>query len=448
MLFKMQTSRRLRCRWCLPLLALLMASPAMAQLRLPGGLGGGLPTSLPGGLGGLGEPVRRLSEARSLEQALAQVPLQALRQSTVTELLRRHGDQLEADAAGEPVVRGELLLAGASPAQLDAARALGFRLLRVQPLDGLDDRLLVLAPPRGRSLADAAALLRALDPTLTVDFNHLYTRSGTVDGPTPAAAASGDAPPSRVGLIDGGVDRRHPALRALPMQLWGCDGQALASQHGTAVASLLLAGEASGAAAPRLFAADIYCDGATGGATAQLAGALAWMAREQVPVVNISLVGPANRVLERAVRALVERGHLLVAAVGNDGPAAPPLFPAAYPGVVGVTGVGAQRRVLPEAAQGPQVAFAAQGAELLAARAGERGHSAVRGTSFAAPQVARLLARLLPRPDAAAAQQALLRLQAVAIDLGTPGRDEVYGWGLAQDPTLSAAADRPAATRP
>ena len=165
-------------------------------------------------------------------------------------------------------------------------------------------------------------------------------------------------------------------------------------------------------------------------------------------MVNISLVGPANRVLERAVRALVDRGHLLVAAVGNDGPAAPPLYPAAYPGVVGVTGIGAQRRVLPEAAQGPQVAFAAPGADLMAGQAGERGQRAVRGTSYDAPQVARLLARLLPRPDPAAAQQALLRLQAVAIDLGAPGRDDVYGWGLTQDPALSAAADSPDAVRP
>ena len=438
------------CRRCaavtaLLTLALLSAGPAMAQLRLPGGLPGGQP----GGLGGLTEPVRRLTEARSLEQVLAQTPLQELRQRTVSELLRRHSDQLEADAAGEPVVRGELLLAGASAAQVDAALRLGFRVLREQALEGLDDRLLVLSPPRGHSLAEAAALLRALDPLLTVDFNHLYQRSGAA-GPavSPVSTMGSAAPPLRIGLVDGGIDRRHPQLRALTAQQWGCDGRPVASPHGTAVASLLVAQEANGAVTPQLYVADIYCDGATGGATAKLAGALAWMAREQVPVVNLSLVGPANRVLERAVRALISRGHLLVAAVGNDGPAAAPLYPAAYPGVVGVTGVGTQRRVLPEAAQGPHVAFAALGAEVLAARSGERGLSTVRGTSFAAPQVARVLARLLPRPDVDAAQQALQRLQAAAIDLGAPGRDDVYGWGLVQDPMLSAAIATPGAARP
>ena len=56
-------------------------------------------------------------------------------------------------------------------------------------------------------------------------------------------------------------------------------------------------------------------------------------------MINVSLVGPRNALLERVVASLVSRGHLIVAAVGNDGPAAPPLYPAAYDGVVGVTAV-------------------------------------------------------------------------------------------------------------
>ena len=45
--------------------------------------------------------------------------------------------------------------------------------------------------------------------------------------------------------------------------------------------------------------------------------------------MNISLVGPRNALIERAVSAAQRRGVILVAAVGNDGPAAPPLYPAA-----------------------------------------------------------------------------------------------------------------------
>jgi subtilisin family serine protease len=146
-------------------------------------------------------------------------------------------------------------------------------------------------------------------------------------------------------------------------------------------------------------------------------------------VINVSLVGPANRTLESVVAGAVARGYLIVAAVGNDGPAAPPLYPAAWPGVIGVTGVDARHRVLPEAERGPQVKFAAPGADMTAART-PQGYALVRGTSFAAPIVAGVLAQMLRSPDKAAAEQALADLERRALHLGSPGVDPVYGYGL------------------
>jgi hypothetical protein len=40
------------------------------------------------------------------------------------------------------------------------------------------------------------------------------------------------------------------------------------------------------------------------------------MAREHVAVINVSLVGPRNALLERVVKTLVGRGYIIVAAVG------------------------------------------------------------------------------------------------------------------------------------
>jgi subtilisin family serine protease len=153
------------------------------------------------------------------------------------------------------------------------------------------------------------------------------------------------------------------------------------------------------------------------------------MAQEQVSVINVSLVGPKNILLERVVNALLARGHVLVAAVGNDGPAAPPLYPAAYDGVVGVTAVDSRRRVLIEAERGPQVTFAALGADIKAANL-DHGYSEVRGTSFAAPTVAALLAAPLLAPDKDAARAAIAQLAKSAIDLGPAGKDFTYGFGL------------------
>ena len=414
-------------------LALALAAPARAQLGLPRVT---LPT-LPRELPRIGAVVAPAGD--TLAQGLA--PLQSLRRDTVRALLRDHPDTLEADPAGEPMRRGELVLAAPAAATLAAAVGAGFVVLREQAWPELDLREVVLRAPPGVPTAEALARLRALDPQLRADFNHLYTRSGEVgevgaDAPASAAAAAAAAGPApntrRVGLIDSGVERGHAAFRGAELRGWGCAGAAVPSPHGTAVASLLIgrdaafAGVLPGAA---LYAADIYCGDPAAGTVETIVQALAWLDREQVGVVNISLVGPANRLLERAVRAMTRKGHLLVAAVGNDGPAAPPLYPASYPDVVGVTAVTPVRRALPEAAQGPQVMFAAPGAELAVAR-GAGGYVVARGTSFAAPLVAGLLAESLPTPDPGLAAAALRRVMAQAIDLGAPGRDPVFGIGL------------------
>jgi len=175
---------------------------------------------------------------------------------------------------------------------------------------------------------------------------------------------------------------------------------------------------AGGAPGADLRVADIYGGQAEGGSSTALAQALAWMIEQRVGVVNVSLVGPRNALVERAIQRAQARGLTVVAAVGNDGPAAPPLYPAAYDGVIGVTAVNARDQVLPEAARGPQVAFAAPGADMAAAAPAGRWTS-VRGTSFAAPIVAGLVARQ--------GQAALARS---AADLGARGRDAVYGQGL------------------
>lgn len=365
------------------------------------------------------------------------VPLQQLRARTVQDLLRQYGAVLEADPLGDPVRRQELLWISPPPTVLKSALALGFAVLREHSLPELDLREVVLRPPPGMATAQALAQLRVLAPDVEADFNHVYTRSGSAgNGAATARAGTAAAATLRVGLVDGGIDQRHAALRGATVHLWGCGGVPYPSAHGTAIASLLAGREtafAGSAAGTTLFAADIYCGQPADGAAESIALALAWMARENVAVINISLVGPGNRLLERAVQAMVRKGFLLVAAVGNDGPAAPPLYPAAYAGVVGVTAVSQERKVLPEAAQGPQVMFAALGAGVAVAEPGG-GYTLARGTSFAAPRVAALLAQSLAAPGPDAASAALARLAATAIDLGAAGRDPVFGYGLVGAP--------------
>jgi subtilisin family serine protease len=319
---------------------------------------------------------------------------------------------------------------------LRAAGDAGFVVLRRHVLDGLDAEIIILQPPRGSTMAGALRLLRKLDPAGLYDFNHVYLDSGA-ESALPVAESVPQSSPDRarvvrVGLIDGGVATSHPALAGADVRTHGCDGDALPSDHGTAVASLLL--DAIGGASrpdrrPQLYAADVYCGAPTGGAVESVVAALAWMLREQVPVVNVSLVGPPNRLLEHVIALVVSRGQTIVAAVGNDGPAAPPLYPASYPAVIAVTAVDRHHKVLLEAGRGTHVDFAAPGSDVSAAGLPDR-TVAVRGTSFAAPIVAGLLARSIDRLDKPAADANVRALGEQALDLGAPGADPVYGHGL------------------
>lgn len=408
----------------------MAAAPAHAQIGLPGG-GGGLP-QLPGGLpGGLPgrlpvDPNRLQDELRDRADRALQAP------SRLRDVIRRSDGALEADPDGWPVVRAEIVAVDLSPASRRAALEAGFSVVREERLAELDLAVVVLAPPRRMALARALRRLRELDPDGAYAFNHVHVPAGVVaDGGAPAPAAWAFPPQGAglaLGLIDGGVDAAHPALSATAVSQRGFAGEARASPHGTAVASLLVgrAGAFAGAApGARLYAADVYGGAAAGGASTAVARALAWLAGAGVPVVNVSLVGPRNALVETAVQRAQARGVIVVAAVGNDGPAAPPLYPASYPGVVGVTAVDARGRVLPEAGRGPQVDFAAPGADMAAAGGG-RGYVSVRGASFAAPLVAGLLARR----RAGSAEAAVAALAAEARDAGARGPDPLYGRGL------------------
>ncbi len=376
---------------------------------------------LPGLPSGVTDRLPDVGRAEGLAGRAVDEALQA--PSRLTGLVRRSRGALEADPLGWPVVAGEIVAVDLSDDARREAVESGYRVLREERLEVLDLATTVLAPPRRLSLARAVERLQALDPGAEITFNHVHAPAGAVEGSMSSAPAV-SAPQrggARLGLIDTGVDASHPALAGSRITQRGFAGTARIGAHGSAVASLMVGRSGAfsgGAPGADLLVADIYGGQAAGGASTTLAQALAWMVEQRATVVNVSLVGPRNGLVERAVARAQAEGVTVVAAVGNDGPAAPPLYPAAYAGVVGVTGVGGRNQILPEAARGAHVDFAAPGADMAAAGSGG-GWTTVRGTSFAAPIVAGLLST---RGETALAGQ--------ATDLGARGRDPVYGAGL------------------
>lgn len=124
------------------------------------------------------------------------------------------------------------------------------------------------------------------------------------------------------------------------------------------------------------------------------------------------------------------RGDGVVAAAGNGGPAAAPAFPAAYDSVVSVTAIGQDRRAYRLANRGDYIAFASPGVGIWSAAEGGGGRYRT-GTSVAAVLVSAIIAEIIGNGDADLGR-AVTTPRRDALDLGAPGWDPVFGWGLIQ----------------
>ena len=399
------------------LACMLMLPIARAQVRLPD-----LPPTQSQALPGLPVDDAARGARKAIDGTLRGVNDYARH---VDALLRSERRRVDVTPAGDAMRRGEYLALDASEESLARARAAGFEVVRHEA-DAFAPSIAQLRDTRARSPARGLRALREAMPGATIEYHHLYLAAGlaaSADASTTSAATSSRL---RVGLVDGGVDAGSTPLSRVSLRRHGCDGRVVPQRHGTQVASRLVAG-ASG----ELFAADVWCGMRAGGDTLGVIDALRWLARERVPVINLSLVGPDNAALKRIVDALTSRGFVLVAAAGNDGPAAPPRYPAAYPAVIAVGALDARRRPLPESASGTHLDFCADGVVARDAR----------GTSFAAPIVANAIARDLvdvTTPSPARATQALRRLESVAVDVASPGRDVRCGAGAIPAPPMSS----------
>jgi hypothetical protein len=394
----------MRNRIALVALLLGCAAPAAAQVGAP--LLGGAVRQVLGAVGGLADPA-----VRSTERLLADAEtLARARMERLAELVRRNRATIERDAAGAPARKGELLLLEPGEDELAKAREAGFTPLGRETMGELGIAVERLAVPPGLPLARAEALLHSRLPQATLAADTLHEPAGSIAGAAAGAPPAIGTIETPVGLIDGGAGVGLSAtVRGFAR------GAPRPSDHGSATASLL-----AGAGVRHIYLADVYGADPAGGNALAIARALDWLVGAGVKVVSISLVGPDNPVVDRAVAAARRRGAVVVAAVGNDGPAAPAAYPASFPGVLAVTGVDGRNRALIEAGRALHLDYAAPGADMLAMD--QRGRwRRVRGTSFAAPLAAARAAAAWPAGNATAT------LDREARPLGNPA---LYGRGL------------------
>ncbi len=343
---------------------------------------------------------------------------------------------VENDEAGNPYREGELVVMSDDAGLVSRAQSLGFGIIEQRPLKSIGAVVARLRRPEGVTSNQALELLRTSEPASASGYNYLYRATGKVpadqqqDVPAPPPAVKHERnKTTSIGLIDG--------FSADIIGGWKVerlvDKPAMAG-HGDAVAGIVLRDLANAYSAEpeRLILLDVI-RGQTGKGAADVAAlvfAFDRLVTARVGVVNLSLAGPDHPALQRAVSQSLKSGIVVVAAVGNEGPAAAPAFPAAYDGVIGVSAVDSSGKPYLYSGRGAHVDIAALGFEVSpTAKGGE-----LVGTSYAAPHVTAMIAGEQKHRKGKSLDSLLTEF---AEDAGAPGRDPIYGLGI-------LALDKPA----
>jgi membrane-anchored mycosin MYCP len=255
-----------------------------------------------------------------------------------------------------------------------------------------------------------------------------------------------------VAVVDSGVDGGHPQLLGhvrpgYDLESDGPDNNLDCIGHGTALASLIAAqasaqvgfkGLAPGAVIlpVRLGDADPAASPDSGKAPGpeMIATAVTWATAHGATVIDVS---SALREDDPLLRTAVERaqaaGVVVVAAAGDDHDARyladPPVFPAAYPGVIGVGAITSSYDRVSSSQVGDYVDLVAPGEQVVAA-ARIAGLQTLAGTSVAAALVSGAVALLRAAAPDLAPQQVAERLAATADPSPGGQRGPAYGRGI------------------
>lgn len=206
-----------------------------------------------------------------------------------------------------------------------------------------------------------------------------------------------------IAIIDTAIDQTHPEIDGAIRASFDAigEGAGAAEAHGTAITSIVTSHSNLQGVAPearvlsvRAFVSE--AQGAPKSTTMALVKGIDWAVANKARLFNLSFAGPDDALLARVIAKAARQGSIFVAAAGNGGPDAAPAFPAAYPDVIAVTATDAADRLFAMAGQGPHVAIAAPGVDILSAvPGGSYGMSS--GTSLAAAHVSGVIALLLER---------------------------------------------------
>jgi type VII secretion-associated serine protease mycosin len=259
-----------------------------------------------------------------------------------------------------------------------------------------------------------------------------------------------------VAVVDSGVDATHPDL--IGSVLPGADvqpgatgdGRVDVDGHGTSMAGLI-AGHGHGPGnsegvlgiAPQAMILPVR-DGNHKGTS--MAEGITWAVSHGAKVISISQGDFVGGLSDRqAVMDALAHDIVVVAAAGNI-PGNSVGFPAAYPGVVAVSGVNQQGGHAEVSLTGSEVVLSAPADKVLEIALGHT-YGLGTGTSDATAIVAGVAALVRAKYPNLSATEVVHRMTATATDKGQPGRDPVFGFGIV-NPVGALTADVPPLATP
>ncbi|MER7005086.1 S8 family serine peptidase [Dactylosporangium sp. NPDC000555] len=257
-----------------------------------------------------------------------------------------------------------------------------------------------------------------------------------------------------VGLPDTGVDVKHTELAeaVLPGKGFGegndTDGRVDFLGHGTAMAGLIAGrGLPNGGGvlgvAPKAMVLPLQTlrndDGH--GVTAFLAEGINWAVDHGAKVICVAAVTGEDSQVRDAVERALRSDVVVVAGVGNTPDAATVGFPAKLPGVLAVGGTDRNGDHASISATGPEVLVVAPAVDVVSTRPFGK-YAPATGTSDATAIVAGVVALVRARFPGLSGAEVVHRITATATDMGKPGRDDEYGFGIV-NPVAALTADVP-----
>ncbi|WP_343223419.1 S8 family serine peptidase [Pseudoalteromonas sp. TB25] len=236
--------------------------------------------------------------------------------------------EVELENGFRAIERQWLLMANSQ--QLNTLKQQNVTIVSVKNYNALNMSLVRFNAPQGVNSKSELLKVLNLDESAILDRNHIY--QAQTGEPTAKVTPNKPVAPYctqsvKIGMIDSAINTKHNAFKGanITTQSFLPKGLSSPNLHGTAIAGLITGKGAMLSpllSSAKLYSAEVFyrqSEYAQGATLFAIVEALNWLVSNKIPVINMSLTGPNNAILEASITAAIKQNVLIVAAAGNQG---------------------------------------------------------------------------------------------------------------------------------